>query len=163
MKRIPEGYLVLGDAICSFNPVYGQGVSVAALEAVVVDRVLRRGSANLARGFFAQIADIVDVPSSIVAGNDLRISRAVGSRTPRARFLNWYIAKLHVAARHDSSLVMALQKVSNLLAPPSSLLKPSVIARVLLTSPVQSAARQTWKSFRHSRVALVEVVRASFT
>ena len=147
MGRFPDGYLVLGDAVCSFNPAYGQGMSVAALEAAELNKALRLGSANLAPRFFARIAKIVDVPWSIAAGNDLRMSQVVGSRTPMVRFLNWYVARLHVGARDDSSLAMAFQKAASLLAGPSSLLRPSVIARVLLTAPVQTAARQTWKSF----------------
>jgi hypothetical protein len=63
MKRFPEGFLVFGDAVSSFNPAYGQGMSVAALEAV--DKALRAGSANLARRFLAQIAKIVDVPGAL--------------------------------------------------------------------------------------------------
>lgn len=163
MKRFPEGYLVLGDAICSFNPVYGQGMSVAALEAAALNRLLGRGSTDLAHRFFRQIADIVDIPWSIAAGNDLRMSRAVGSETPRARFFNWYMTKLHSAARHDPSLVLAFQKVSNLQASPSSLLTPGVIMRVFLAVPVQSAVRRTSKSFARGLSTLAEVVRASFT
>jgi 2-polyprenyl-6-methoxyphenol hydroxylase-like FAD-dependent oxidoreductase len=130
MSRFPEGYLVLGDAVSSFNPVYGQGMSVAALEALELDKALQVGSTSLARRFFAQTARIVDVPWSIAAGNDLRMPGVTGSRTPLVRFLNWYVAKLHVAARHDSSLAMAFQKVASLLVPPQSLLRPTLIARV---------------------------------
>ena len=131
MSRFPEGYLVLGDAVSSLNPVYGQGMSVAALEALQLDKALQVGSTSLARRFFAQIATIVDVPWSVAATNDLRMPGVAGSRTPLVRFLNWYVAKLHLGARQDSSLAMAFQKVASLLVPPQSLLKPSVIARVL--------------------------------
>ncbi len=147
MKRFPHGYLVLGDAVCAFNPAYGQGMSVAALEAVELNKALRLGRADLAPRFFTQIAQIVDVPWSTAAGNDLRMPEVVGPRTPGVRFFNWYIAKLHVGARDDRSLAMAFHQVAGLLAPPSSLLEPNVIARVLLTAPIQRAARQTWNSF----------------
>jgi hypothetical protein len=131
LSRFPEGYLVLGDAVSSFNPVYGQGMSVAALEAVELDKALRGGSTNLARRFFAQIARIVDVPWGIAAGNDLRMPGVTGPRTTMMRFLNWYVAKVHLAAQHDSSVALAFHKVASLLVPPQGLFKPSVIARVL--------------------------------
>ena len=130
MGRFPEGYLILGDAVSSFNPAYGQGMSVAALEAVELDKALRGKSTNLARRFFAQIARIVDVPWGIAAGNDLRMPGVTGPRTTMTRFLNWYVAKVHLAAQHDSSVALAFDKVASLLAPPQGLFKPSVIARV---------------------------------
>jgi 2-polyprenyl-6-methoxyphenol hydroxylase-like FAD-dependent oxidoreductase len=122
MNRFPEGFLVLGDAICSFNPVYGQGMTVAVLEAVELDKVLREGSRKFAQSFFAQAAKIVDAPWSMAAGNDLRMPDVPGKRTVIGRFLHWYLAKLNMAARYDMSAVMAFQKAKNLLAPPQSLL-----------------------------------------
>jgi 2-polyprenyl-6-methoxyphenol hydroxylase-like FAD-dependent oxidoreductase len=151
MNRFPEGFLVLGDAICSFNPVYGQGMSVAALEAVELDEALREESPKLAQNFFARAAKIVDAPWSMAAGNDLRMPDVPGERTVIGRFLNWYIAKLNMAARDDMSAVMAFQKAKNLLAPPQSLLKPQLMARVFsaqfslrsVTRPSPKSARQT--------------------
>ena len=139
MRRFPEGYLVVGDAICSFNPVYGQGMSVAALEAVELDKALRRGSRDLAQRFFKQAAKIVDAPWSMAAGNDLRMPEVAGPRTPMVRFLNWYVSQLHVGAQSDPSMAMAFQNVKNLLAPPQSLLEPRMIVRVLSAA----LARQT--------------------
>ena len=134
MNRFPEGLLVLGDAICSFNPVYGQGMSVAVLEAVELDRALRERSRKLAQCFFARAAKIVDAPWSMAAGNDLRMPDVPGKRTLLGHFLHWYLAKLNMAARYDKSAVMAFQKAKNLLAPPESLLKPTLMARVLSTA-----------------------------
>jgi 2-polyprenyl-6-methoxyphenol hydroxylase-like FAD-dependent oxidoreductase len=131
MNRFPEGFLVLGDAICSFNPVYGQGMTVAVLEAVELDKVLREGSRKFAQSFFARAAKIVDAPWSMAAGNDLRMPDVPGKRTVIGRLLHWYLAKLNMAARYDMNAVMAFQKAKNLLAPPQSLLKPQLMARVL--------------------------------
>jgi 2-polyprenyl-6-methoxyphenol hydroxylase-like FAD-dependent oxidoreductase len=131
MNRFPEGFLVLGDAICSFNPVYGQGMTVAVLEAVELQKVLRKGSRKFAQNFFARAAKIVDAPWSMAAGNDLRMPDVPGKRTVIGRFLHWYLAKLNMAARYDMSAVMAFQRAKNLLAPPQSLLKPQLMAKVL--------------------------------
>jgi 2-polyprenyl-6-methoxyphenol hydroxylase-like FAD-dependent oxidoreductase len=151
MNRFPEGFLVVGDAICSFNPVYGQGMSVAVLEAVELDKALREGSRKLAPRFFARAAKIVDAPWSMAAGNDLRMPDVPGKKTVVDRFLHWYIAKLNMAARYDMTAVMAFQKAKNLLAPPQSLFNPALMARVLsaaislrpVTRPSPKSAQQT--------------------
>ena len=131
LKRFPEGYLVFGDAFCSFNPVYGQGMTVAAQEARALAECLRRGDRDLAQRFFRAANAIVDIPWNIAVGNDLRHPRVQGERPAMVRFINWYIGKLHLAARHDPQLTNAFLHVANLMAQPPSLLKPSIVARVL--------------------------------
>ena len=122
---------MFGDAICSFNPVYGQGMSVAALESEQLAQALAEGSAGLAKRFFARAERVVDIPWSIAVGNDLRMAEAVGSRTAGIKFINWYMAKLHKAAHHDEVPAMAFHIVANLLAAPPSVMHPRVAARVL--------------------------------
>jgi 2-polyprenyl-6-methoxyphenol hydroxylase-like FAD-dependent oxidoreductase len=130
LARFPENFLVFGDAICSFNPVYGQGMTVAAEEALALQRCLRAGSNDLARRFFGAAAKIVDIPWDIAVGNDLRHPRVKGARPLMLRFINWYIGKLHLAATRDSTLATAFLEVVNLMMPPSSLLSPAIAWRV---------------------------------
>jgi len=130
LARFPQGYLVFGDAICSFNPVYGQGMTVAAQEAVTLRDVLRTGSEDLAMRFFKAAAKIVDIPWDIAVGNDLRHPRVEGARPLMVRFINWYIGKLHQAARSDAALATAFLKVANLMNPPPALLSPTTAWRV---------------------------------
>lgn len=135
LNRFPENYLVFGDAICSFNPVYGQGMTVAAEEALTLQQCLRSGSSDLARRFFRAAAKIVDIPWDIAVGNDLRHPHVQGARPPMLRFINWYIGKLHLAAMGDSTLATAFLKVVNLMMPPSSLLSPAIARRVWAGQP----------------------------
>jgi hypothetical protein len=65
LTPFPDGLLVMGDAVCSFNPIYGQGMSVAALEALVLRRHLERGIEPQPHRFFRDIARVVDVPWDI--------------------------------------------------------------------------------------------------
>jgi hypothetical protein len=78
--------------------VYGQGMTVAVLEAIELDKILRGGSKKLAQGSFARAAKIVDAPLSMAAGNDLRMPDVPGKRTLVGRFLHCYLAKLNMAA-----------------------------------------------------------------
>jgi len=130
LVRFPHGYLVFGDAICSFNPVYGQGMTVAAQEAVTLRDVINAGAEDLSTRFFKAAAKIVDIPWDIAVGNDLRHPRVEGARPAMVRFINWYIGKLHHAARHDAALATAFLKVANLMSPPPELLSPAIAWRV---------------------------------
>ena len=130
LVRFPHGYLVFGDAICSFNPVYGQGMTVAAQEAVTLRDALSAGAEDLSTRFFKAAAKIVDIPWDIAVGNDLRHPRVEGARPAMVRFINWYIGKLHHAARHDAALATAFLKVANLMSPPPALLSPAIAWRV---------------------------------
>jgi 2-polyprenyl-6-methoxyphenol hydroxylase-like FAD-dependent oxidoreductase len=131
MTRFPAGYLVFGDAICSFNPVYGQGMSVAALEALVLQDCLAQGGHALAPRFFKKASTVVDGPWSVAVGNDLRYPHVEGRRTRMGQFINWYIGKLHIAAREDAALSIAFLRVVNMIASPASLLHPRISLRVL--------------------------------
>jgi 2-polyprenyl-6-methoxyphenol hydroxylase-like FAD-dependent oxidoreductase len=131
LTRFPQGYLVFGDALCSFNPVYGQGMTVAAQEAALLRQCLLGGDACLAQRFFAAAATAIDVPWDIAVGNDLRHPKVQGSRPLKVRFINWYIGWLHRAASRDPLLATAFLKVANLTMPPQQLLSPAIVARVL--------------------------------
>jgi hypothetical protein len=130
LARFPDGLLVCGDAICSFNPIYGQGMTVAALDAVALQECLAKKTPDLARCFFSRVAELVDGPWQIAAGGDLRFPEVDGARSPAVRFGNWYLGKLHVAARHDAVVALAFQEVANLATSPPSLLRPGVVLRV---------------------------------
>ncbi|GIW91790.1 MAG: FAD-binding monooxygenase [Pirellulaceae bacterium] len=131
LTRFPEGFLVFGDAVCSFNPIYGQGMSVAAMEALDLQHELRRGDVGLWRRFFRRAARSIDIPWQIVVSSDLRFPEAEGKRTPRIRVINAYMARLHRAAHRDPVVAKAFNDVANLLAPPQSLMRPTILWRVL--------------------------------
>jgi 2-polyprenyl-6-methoxyphenol hydroxylase-like FAD-dependent oxidoreductase len=150
LARFPGNYLVFGDALCSYNPIYGQGMTVAAQEALMLQACLRADTKDLARRFFKAAAKIVDIPWHIAVGSDLRHPQVKGGRPPMLRFINWYIDKLHLAAIEDSTLASAFLKVVNLMMPPSSLLRPPIARRVFLGNlmpaiSIASAAIETAK------------------
>jgi 2-polyprenyl-6-methoxyphenol hydroxylase-like FAD-dependent oxidoreductase len=132
LARFPKGYLVFGDAVCSFNPVYGQGMTVAAQEASLLRECLAAGDdADLPQRFFAAVQPAIDAPWDITVGNDLRHPQVAGARPAKVRFINWYVGKLHKAARHDARVATAFLEVANLKAPPERLLHPAVVGRVI--------------------------------
>ncbi len=131
LERFPEGVLVFADAICSFNPIYGQGMSVAAIEALDLQQELRKGTDGLWRRFFRRAARSIDNPWQIVVSSDLRFREVEGKRTPDIRLINAYLARLHRAAHRDPVVARAFNEVASLVASPRSLIRPRVVWRVL--------------------------------
>lgn len=135
MSRFPEGYLVTGDALCSFNPIYGQGMTVSALEAEALDSCLReqpRGDlGGLPQRFLKRAASIIDTPWMLSAGEDFRYPEVEGTRPAGTSLINWYVGKLHRAVIHDPVVYLAFLKVMNLIHPPTTLFNPRIAFRVL--------------------------------
>ena len=141
VDRFPAGYLVFGDALCSFNPIYGQGMSVAALQATALDACLRAGDTALAKRFFRAASTVLEGPWTMAVGGDLRYQGVEGTRSAMVKFVNWYIGKLHIAAAGDPVVARAFHRVANLLDPPPSLMQPSIAFRILNGNMRRPAAR----------------------
>ncbi|MEE4545239.1 FAD-dependent monooxygenase [Streptomyces sp. V4-01] len=142
LTAFPDGLLVMGDAVCSFNPVYGQGMSVASLEALTLRAHLARPGRPSSTAFLKDIAAVVDVPWEMAAGSDLAYPEVEGERPPKVRFLNAYMARLQRAASRDSKVTAALMRVAGLLDPPQALLLPKTLIRVLISGFLRPAVRQ---------------------
>jgi hypothetical protein len=106
-------------------------MTVAALEAEALGEILAIGRDRLAEKFFARARKIIDIPWSTAVGSDLSFPQVEGRRTPMNRFLNGYMRRLQGAAHEDARVSIAFLKVINMLAPPSSLLHPRTVWRVL--------------------------------
>jgi len=131
MKRFPDGYVVTGDAVCSFNPIYGQGMSVAATEAKTLDDCLAAGTADLAKRFYARARKVIDIPWVIATGEDLRFPQVEGKRPPGSKLINRYLERVHAVASEDPMVCRKFFDVLNLLATPESLMSTAVAMRVL--------------------------------
>jgi len=130
IRRFPKGLLVTGDAICSFNPVYGQGMTVAALEALALRDCLSRGTTDLARRFFRAAAAPIRQAWELSANPDLSMPEIEGTPPLLTRLLNLYVDRVLAAAEYDPAAVEQFFRVTALLDPATRLLRPSMIWRV---------------------------------
>ena len=135
LSNFPAGLLVIGDAICRFNPAYGQGMSIAAMEAGVLKRLVdaRRTDAHpldgLAQAFFAAIQDVLVAPWA-VAEDDFTYGKTRGKRpedlAQRAKFR----AALLRVASEDADVHRLVVEVNHLVTPPGALRDPQIVSRV---------------------------------
>jgi 2-polyprenyl-6-methoxyphenol hydroxylase-like FAD-dependent oxidoreductase len=133
LTRPIPGYVAVGDSVASFNPVYGQGMSSALLQVRELGRQIDRHGAGpaLATSAPKAIARVVDGPWQISTGADLGYARTVGARPRGQMLINGYVARVLRAAAVDDRVNLAFTSVSHLLAPPSALFAPPILARVL--------------------------------
>jgi 2-polyprenyl-6-methoxyphenol hydroxylase-like FAD-dependent oxidoreductase len=104
VKRHPVGFLALGDAICSFNPIYGQGMSSAAQQAIALGACLDASglrSAGLAPAFYKAAKKVIANPWAIAAGGDFVFPETTGPKPPGTDVINRYVGRVVVAAQHD--------------------------------------------------------------
>lgn len=128
----PEGFLAVGDALCSFNPVYGQGMTVAALEAETLRRCLEEdGERRLARRYHRAAARVIDPAWRMALGADLAVMGVRGRRSLGTLLANHWLARVRRASAADPAVAARFVRVLTLQAPSASLLAPAVTARVL--------------------------------
>jgi len=140
LSRFPENFVVVGDAACAFNPVYGQGMTVAALGALTLDQCLKQhfqGGSNqeltgLGRHFQKQLAKVNTVPWLMATSDDFRWSTTEGSKpSPITRLLHWYLDQVMLVAGESTEVYKVLIEVIHFLKPPTAFLQPSILAQVL--------------------------------
>lgn len=149
LRDFPAGLLLLGDAVCSFNPVYAQGMTVAALQAATLRRLLRRGRAPAPRSYFRAIARTIDTPWHIGVGADLAFPDVQGRRTAMIRVSNDYLPRLHAAAAGDAILGRAFIRVMGMLDRPETLVRPDLVLRVLRSGRETVPVTQPGGNSRH--------------
>lgn len=137
LDRFPTNLVVTGDAVASFNPVYGQGMSVAGLDALLLHHTLADGGrANLASRFFERVAEVVDAAWKIAVGGDFEFPQTSGPKPRGTNLFNRYISRLIRQAHTDGVLTDAFYRVFRLERPPSTLLRPQIVWRVLRPTDV---------------------------
>jgi 2-polyprenyl-6-methoxyphenol hydroxylase-like FAD-dependent oxidoreductase len=134
MRRFPLGWTLLGDAICSFNPIYGQGMTVAALQAQALGRALDRAGAidrAFARSYFRAAARTVGTPWSIAVGGDFAYAATTGRKPLGTDLMNHYMDRVVRAGQCDDEVVVRLNETLALVRSPRTLFGPAFATRVL--------------------------------
>ncbi|MCX4783170.1 FAD-dependent oxidoreductase [Streptomyces sp. NBC_01264] len=136
LERWPAGFLVLGDAACRVNPVYGHGMTVAALAAEALAKEIRTLTpAEIAAGtrrIQRRTGAVAAVPWQIATSEDMRYPVTEGPSPDRAtRILQRYMSKVMAGANTDRVIAARFFGVLSLTSPPTTLLDPVTVVRVL--------------------------------
>jgi 2-polyprenyl-6-methoxyphenol hydroxylase-like FAD-dependent oxidoreductase len=141
MQRWPAGLIVIGDAVCAFNPIYGQGMTVSALDARTLNHCLqeqqRAPRADFERHFQQQLSRTVANAWLFATNQDLYWSRVkLSGARPRAgmRLFHRYLDLVLYSAVVDPEISYAYYKVLTLTDPLRALMQPRMAARVLMVS-----------------------------
>ena len=127
----PDGLLVVGDALCAFNPVYGQGITVAACEAALLRRALGDGALARpsTRRLLRRFAAVVELPWAVATGQDLRFPTSGARLGLRQRLLVAWSRELEVLAVHGHGRAQdTMSRVYHLMGSPAELFHPSLLA-----------------------------------
>ena len=131
MRRVPDGFLVVGDAVCGFNPIYGQGMTIAALEALTLRDCLRQSRSDLPRRFFRAAARKVSVAWQTAVSSDLNLPGVSGAKPLSMRLMNAYLDKVMTAAESDMAVAEQFFRISGMIDPPARLFRPTIVLRVV--------------------------------
>lgn len=148
MAKFPEGLLVSGDAVCSFNPIYGQGMSVSAMDAKTLDECLQRQAASkgqgnvkgLAQEFHKKVAKNIANSWLLATGEDSRFPEAEGNLPGFMPILNRYTGKVQALTNHDPKVLLKFLRVLSMDAAPTTLFAPGIAFKVFTVRPKKVSA-----------------------
>ncbi|MGH3877749.1 MAG: NAD(P)/FAD-dependent oxidoreductase [Actinophytocola sp.] len=132
----PDGLLVTGDAFRSFNPIYGQGMTVTAIGAKVLGECLRTragsGLAGLTKDFQRRLAKASEPAWRMATGSDMAHPVAEGPARPAPeRVISRYVRRVENAAVLGGPVTRAFLRVMQMVSSPAVLFRPDVVFRVL--------------------------------
>lgn len=140
LSRQPENLIVVGHAACAFNPVYGQGMTVAALSAQILDKCLtqqRQKSTDgnldgLARQVQRQLAKVHDVAWLFATSQDCRYSGSVGGKQNFVtQIMIQYMDQVLKLVTEDEEICQTFLEVVHMLKPSSALFHPKIFVKAI--------------------------------
>ncbi|SRR5579883_1209578 len=140
LSKLPEGLVTLGDAVCAFNPIYGQGMTVAANGALTLNECLHqqlkgnRGSLKgLEKLFQRRLAQVNATPWLMATGGDLRWSTTEGGQVNKiTRLKQQYLDKVLQLGVDHPEIYQVFGEVAHMLKSPNALLRPHILSQVIL-------------------------------
>jgi len=136
LPRMPKGFVAVADSVCSTNPVYGLGMTIAGLEAVELDKCLRASDGGRTLEplkFQKAISKVTAAPWTLATSEDLRWPATKGGEiNAKVKFMHWYIEQVFQLIPVNQEVYRRFQEVNHMLKGPEALFHPRVLGPVLL-------------------------------
>ncbi|HWM93726.1 MAG TPA: 2-polyprenyl-6-methoxyphenol hydroxylase-like oxidoreductase [Thermoanaerobaculia bacterium] len=149
LASMPEGFVAMGDAVCGFNPIYGQGMTLACLSALEMGKWLRESGGGRLDPlvYHKKIAKLVEAPWAMATGADLLWPATQGGEiNAPVRFMHWYVDQIMRLIPDHPEVYRRFQRVNHMLDGPESLFHPAISGQVLLR-----ALTPDWRRFLPAR------------
>ncbi len=134
LSRLPDGIVAIGDAVCCFNPVYGQGMTVGALGAIALNECLQNHPSlnGFTKGYQKQLAAVNSTPWLMATGEDLRWEGTEGAKPDWiTRLMQQYLDRVVLLSVERPEVYQKYLEVMQLTQPPTILFQPDVMAKIL--------------------------------
>ncbi|BAW79802.1 monooxygenase FAD-binding protein [Candidatus Nitrosoglobus terrae] len=144
LREFPENFLVIGDAICNFNPLYGQGITVCALEANALNTCLQQANedlSQLSQKYFKKAAYIIDHAWEMATIADFFYPKTEGKRPWGHLLIGWYNTQIFQLSAYDPKVATTFYEVIHFLKSPTALFHPYILTKVLQSSLKSSGIR----------------------
>jgi 2-polyprenyl-6-methoxyphenol hydroxylase-like FAD-dependent oxidoreductase len=140
LPRLPEGFIAIGDAVCSFDPVFGQGMTVLANEAIILGEILRSRAAQpaetrlrgLPKAYFKKSDKLIDNAWLLASNEAFKYPTTEGDRPfGVGSILQWYTSHIFQLTATDRTVYDDFIRVMHMIAPPTVLFRPMTVAKVI--------------------------------
>ncbi|WP_404331951.1 NAD(P)/FAD-dependent oxidoreductase [Mesobacillus maritimus] len=133
-QKLPDGLLLIGDSLCRIDPFFGQGMSIAVLEALALQKLLQNqhhSQQKLIQAFHKKAGNIIAPIWNMVLTEDFRYPATKGKKPLGLSLLQWYAKNVFLLSSQYPSIYDSFIKVMNLTRPITELMRPTTSIRVL--------------------------------
>lgn len=131
LQNPPHGIIAIGDTITVVNPIYGQGMTVIALEAKALQKSLQKGLKNIEKRYYKKITPIINIAWDVTSGEDLRYQQVKGNRSLKLRFQNVYSKQLFILSGSNQKIWHTFAQVLHFVKHPLNIFQPYIVFHVI--------------------------------
>lgn len=151
LSQWPEQFCIIGDAVCTFNPIYGQGMTVCALSALTFQQCLQKQYQNysdqnltgFSQHFQKELVKVYEIPWMMATSEDFRWRTTEGGQPNMTiKIMHWYLDQIKLLTVNHPEIWKTFIEVLHMIKPPSALFKTSILLSVLSQTIAQFAQRK---------------------